>query len=126
MNQTNGLIETKKIRIKTGMRGVFTAPPGYNVCVSDYSSQELRVAAAASKDEAMLATYFLERTNPKKVRIDTGQEYDNPETDLHLVAALGIFPELLQYDEWDRLKMAKTLERNGKNYRFIGKTLNFG
>ncbi len=38
MVMENELILPAKIPIKTGMRGVFKAPPGYNVVVSDYSS----------------------------------------------------------------------------------------
>lgn len=126
MKSVDGVIETRKIKIKQGMRSVFVAPPGFNVCVSDYASQELRVAAAASGDKGMLAPYFLEISCPKKIRPDTGEEYDNPETDLHLVAALGIFPKLMQLPEWERLSEAKKREKNGKNYRAIGKLLNFG
>lgn len=33
------IIESKsRYRTRLGMRGVFSAPPGYNVVVSDYSS----------------------------------------------------------------------------------------
>lgn len=120
------IVSNSRYKIRTGMRGVFTAPPDCNIVVSDYSSQELRVAAAVSGDQEMLNTYYTERDNPFLVRPDTGEKYENPNCDLHFVSAKGIFPELANYPEWEALKASKTLELNNKSYRYLGKTCNFG
>lgn len=48
--------------------------------------QEVRAAAVVSKCPTMLAVYEQEVTTPYLIRPDNGEEYPNPEIDMHLVA----------------------------------------
>lgn len=89
--------------------------------------QELRCAAAVSQDKEMLNTYYQERDNPKLIRPDTGEEFDNPYVDLHLVACLSIprFSYLNECKPWELMNMAKTANEKGIVPRSVGKVQNF-
>jgi hypothetical protein len=89
--------------------------------------QELRIAAALSNDLNMLSVYKRERDNPYDID-EQGNKYLSPDTDLHLQAAIGAFPDLLNYHPRNRLKESKKKreELNGQSYRSIGKLINFG
>jgi len=85
--------------------------------------QELRIAAAVSKDKEMLNTFFTERDNPT-IRDEEG-EFDNPLVDLHVNAALSIFPHLNNVSLRKLMKASKEISPTGESYRGIAKIFNF-
>lgn len=88
--------------------------------------QELREAAALSKDKAMLSTFLQEKQNPKLINPNTGEEYENPYTCLHVKAACSIYPELNDVEPWKLIKESKRVLPDGTIRRQNGKILNFG
>jgi DNA polymerase-1 len=113
--------------MEVSMRKAFVAPPGWSWLSLDYSGQETRIAAAVSRDEAMLNVYRRERDDPFDID-EEGNKYISPYIDLHYVSGEGIFPELLNLPGNERLSASKKkkAELNGDSQRGIGKTLNFG
>lgn len=108
-------------------KGRFTAN-GLVVHNCDYSAQELRVAAALSRDKAMLEAFITERDNPNLTRQgDDGQpiEYKNPLCDLHTVASLALFPHLGNVPLWELSQEVRKPSPTGDTYRDIGKVFSF-
>lgn len=115
------------MKMEVSMRKAFVSPHGWSWASLDYASQELRIAAAVSRDEAMLNVYRKERDDPYDMDSE-GNKYISPYIDLHYLSAEGVFPQLLKCVGSDRLSESKKKreELNGQAYRSIGKTLNFG
>ena len=112
-------------KISMSMRHAFVAPQDYVWCSADFSSQEMRIAAALSRDEALLNIYFMERDSPYLTNPNTGEEYENPECDPHVMAARELYDYLKQVDIWDLIKASKSPNKDGLIPRQIGKILNF-
>lgn len=85
--------------------------------------QELRIAAAVSRDREMLNTFFTERDNPT-INDEEG-EFPNPLVDLHVNAALSIFPHLNNVSLRKLMKASKEISPTGESYRNIAKIFNF-
>ena len=115
----------KNYKIKTTVRRALgAAPPGMSVGIADYSSQELRVIACVAQIKNMLTAFFSERDNPILIRPDTGEEYVNPDSDLHTYAASKMYPELQSVPKWELVKEAKK-DMGGWKRRDRGKVCGF-
>jgi hypothetical protein len=86
---------------------------------------------AYAKDEAGLAPFYEKKRQPyllddlgNIVYDDSNIPIDNPLTDPHLTAAIGLCPALGSYDGKVILKKSKG-GHDGIDYRFQGKILNF-
>jgi len=88
---------------REGFRECFIPEKGYSFIVTDYSQQELRIAASVSCDAFMLNAYKNEK-------------------DLHSAMAAGLMH--MSYDEFVKLKDSGDTEAKSK--RDIAKTVNFG
>jgi len=115
------------------VRSACIPPPGYVWTSIDYSAQEIRVAAALAKDQELIRIFELRKNTPYLVDANgdrlvrpNGKFYKNPRTDLHLMAALPVFPELQDAPDTELEEMGTTPLPNGKVPRKIGKTLNLG
>jgi len=113
------------------VRSGYIARPGYVIAGIDYSSEEVLTAMAYAKDEAGLAPFYEKKKTPyllddkgNIVLDDEGNPVDNPYTDSHLTAAIGLCPALANYDGKVILKKSKG-GHDGTDYRFQGKILNF-
>lgn len=93
-------------------RCCFVSQPGYHMIGSDFSGQELCIAAALSGDPLMCNIL----SQPEK--LPDGSK--NPDADLHSIAANGMFPEVTVAEIAAGAKDAK-----GMKYRDYGKILNF-
>jgi len=93
-------------------RCCFVSKFGYEMIGSDFSGQELCIAAALSGDPLMCNIL----SQPEK--LPDGSK--NPDADLHSIAANGMFPEVSVSDIAAGAKDAK-----GMKYRDYGKILNF-
>ena len=111
----------------TSLRGCVVARKGSVLIDLDFSGQELRIAAALSGDEVMLNTFMLERDNPYLIHPDTGEKYENPLTDLHLVAAMNMKPYAYLKDVplYEVARLSKAKGPDGRSPRGNGKTFNF-
>jgi DNA polymerase-1 len=96
----------------------FCAPPGKVFLSVDFSSQELLLAAALSKDPVMVRSF----KEPLTITLPDGTVYDNPHADLHTMSTVGaVAPDLFKFQpesEWVRIA-----KKSGK--RQYGKVLNF-
>lgn len=73
----------------------------------------------------MINAFFdAEVHNPYLVRPDTGEKYKNPDSDMHTLAATGLYPELQKVDKWNLTKEAKK-DMGGWNRRTRGKICGF-
>lgn len=87
--------------------------------------QEVRAIACIGKIERMINAFFdAEVFNPMLKRPDTGEMYKNPDSDMHTLAATGLYPELQAVDKWDLTKEAKK-DMGGWNRRTRGKICGF-
>ena len=93
--------------------------------------QEILTAMAYAKDEAGLAPFYEKKKTPylldnngNIVLDDDNIPIENPLTDPHLTAAIGLCPALSNYDGKTVLKKSKG-GHDGIDYRFQGKILNF-
>jgi DNA polymerase I-like protein with 3'-5' exonuclease and polymerase domains len=115
------------MKYKVNLRNAFIAPEGYYWVSADFSGQELRIVSAIVFNEykcsALLDVFKEERERPYLID-DTGMSYENPYTDLHLVAAIGLNKALESIEPWNVAKMAKG-GLDGINYRQLGKIINF-
>ena len=127
VQQMSGKVVTLKDGRKTSLRGCVQAKPGSVILDLDFAAQELRIAAALSGDKVMLDTYFLERDNPFLIHPETGEQYNNPLTDLHLIATMNMGPYAYLKDVplWEVAKACRVKEADGKPPRDKGKTFNF-
>ena len=114
----------QEVKIKGSIRNAFIAPKGMCWVSVDYASQELRILAGilAGKygDDSALKVYEEERDTPYLINPETGVKYSNPNTDLHLQAAIALNPDLKKVPLW---LLKKTAEEQGLRHR--GKILNF-
>lgn len=113
------------------IRSGYIARPEYVIAGIDFSSQEIITAMAYAKDEAGLAPFYEKKRQPyllddvgNVVLDDDNVAIDNPLTDPHLTAAIGLCPALANYDGKIILKKSKG-GHDGVDYRFQGKILNF-
>lgn len=113
------------------VRSGYIARPGYVIAGIDFSSQEVLTAMAYAKDEAGLAPFYEKKKTPYLldsngvVMLDSGGEpIENPYTDPHLNAALGLCPALSSYAPDIILKKSKG-DHDGIDYRYRGKIINF-
>lgn len=113
-------------KIKTTVRRALgAAPPGMSVGIADYSAQEVRVVACIAKIQRMLDAFFdAEVNNPFLVNPHTGENFVNPDSDMHTLAATGMYPELEKVPKWDLIKEAKK-DMGGWNRRTRGKVAGF-
>ena len=93
--------------------------------------QEIVTAMAFAKDEAGLAPFYQKKKQPyllddlNNIVLDEDNNYvENPYTDPHLIAAVGLCPALSNYNGKLILKKSKG-GHDGIDYRFQGKILNF-
>jgi len=109
----------------TVRKALGAAPPGMCVGISDYSAQEVRAIACIGKIQRMIDAYFdAEVHNPYLINPNTGEKYKNPDSDMHTIAATGLYPELQATPKWDLLKAAKA-DMGGWNRRTRGKICGF-
>lgn len=113
------------------IRSGYIARDNYVIAGIDYSSEEVLTAMAYAKDEAGLAPFYEKKKTPyllddvgNIVLDDDNNPIDNPYTDSHLTAAIGLCPALANYDGRVILKKSKG-GHDGIDYRFQGKILNF-
>jgi DNA polymerase I-like protein with 3'-5' exonuclease and polymerase domains len=113
------------------IRSGFVARQDYVIAGIDYSSEEVLTAMAFAKDEAGLAPFYEKKKTPylldnigNVVLDDDNNAIENPYTDAHLTAAIGLCPALANYDGRVILKKSKG-GHDGTDYRFQGKILNF-
>jgi DNA polymerase I-like protein with 3'-5' exonuclease and polymerase domains len=113
------------------IRSGYIARDNYVIAGIDYSSEEVLTAMAYAKDEAGLAPFYEKKKTPylldsnnNVVLDDDNNPIDNPYTDSHLTAAIGLCPALADYDGRVILKKSKG-GHDGIDYRFQGKILNF-
>ena len=70
--------------------------------------QEWRaIACIANITRAINAYFDAEVYNPLLIRPDTGEEYVNPDSDMHTLSATGLYPELQKFPKWEVVKEAK-------------------
>jgi DNA polymerase I-like protein with 3'-5' exonuclease and polymerase domains len=121
----------KDIKVKSGrqlsLRSCVKAKPGTVILDLDFKAQELRIAAALSQDKVMLDTYLLERDNPYLIHPETGESYENPMVDLHLVATLTMstFSYLKDLPLWEVKAASEIKGPDGTSPRSKGKVFNF-
>ena len=116
----------KLYKKKTTVRHAIGAAPE-DMCtgISDYSSQEVRAIACIGRIKRMIEAFFdAEVYNPFLVHPETGEKYKNPDSDMHTLAATGLYPELQSTDKWDLIKAAKK-DMGGWNRRTRGKICGF-
>jgi len=113
------------------IRSGYIARPGYLIAGIDFSSQEVLTAMAFANDEAGLAPFYEKKrvpylldNNGVVVLDSNNQPLDNPYTDPHLTAAIGLCPALKDYTPDIILKKSKG-GHDGIDYRYRGKILNF-
>jgi hypothetical protein len=109
----------KELGIISNPRMGFVAPPGYCWLSLDYSSQELMLGAAWSKDEMMTRAY----TEPEVITREDGTTYKNPYADLHTLTAVKCCSKHLfeNIPEWEWVSLSKSNDSRKK-----GKITNFG
>lgn len=96
-------------------------------CASDIklSSQEVRTIACIAKVARMIDAFFdAEVCNPFLINPNNNEKYINPKSDLHVVSAQALYPELQQVDPWDLIKESKK-DLGGWNRRQRGKICGF-
>jgi len=92
-----------RLNKRVGFRECFVPKEGYSFIITDYSQQELRIAASVSCDAFMLNAYKHEK-------------------DLHSAMAAGLMH--ISYEEFIQLKDSG--DKEAKLKRDIAKTVNFG
>jgi hypothetical protein len=110
------------VKVKGSIRNAFIAYKGMSWVSVDYASQELRILAAILAglygDDSALKVYEEERDRPYLINPETGESYENPNTDLHLQAALALNPDLKKVPLWLLKKTAGDLRHRGKILNF--------
>lgn len=92
-------------------------------------SQEVRAITCIAKIEKYINAFFeAEVYNPYLIRPDTNEKYINFNSDTHVLAARGLYPELniiAQNEPWNLIKEAKKEMPGGWNRRQRGKICSF-
>lgn len=87
--------------------------------------QELRAVACIANIERMINAFFdAEVHNPFLINPHTNETYVNPNSDLHVISATGLYPELQKVDPWNLIKEAKK-DMGGWDRRSRGKVCGF-
>jgi DNA polymerase-1 len=118
-------------RGKFNVRSGYIARDNYVIAGIDYVAEEVLTAMAYAKDEAGLAPfyqkkkqlYLLDATGNQILNKDN-KPVEDPYTDPHTVAAMGLCPALKSYTPELIREMAEK-GHDGADYRFQGKVLNF-
>jgi DNA polymerase I-like protein with 3'-5' exonuclease and polymerase domains len=115
-------------KIKMNSRFALQAPPGYAWVSVDFSSQELRLAGAFSKDSAITEIYVLEDEYHRGIRplplSPEGLTYTDPKVDQHLVASTFLNKDI----EWRMVNEPWTVSADDpviSPWRKKGKIMNF-
>lgn len=116
---------SKKYKINVSLRNLFTANENQVFGSFDYGSQELVLVAYSSKEEEMIKTFEEKINRPKIINPITKEYVTNPNADLHIKASKYIFPDLLEVEDYELDKLAKSPDKNGVIPRHIGKIVNF-
>jgi len=121
-------VKTEKNDLYTPItaRHCIIAPPDYTLVSIDFKNQEIYLAAVSSGDETMLKP-FLPETPSTKIT-DTGIEYTNPDSDLHLLTAVNVTHSDLFIGQpehlWSEIATTNFKDKKGSPRQF-GKQLNF-
>jgi len=86
--------------------------------------QEGRTIACIAKIQKLIDGFFTEVTEPYLINPITGEEYENPASDMHTAGALALYSELKHIPIWDLVKEAKK-DMGGWSRRQRGKILGF-
>jgi hypothetical protein len=104
------------------IRSGFIARQDYVIAGIDFSSQEVLTAMAYAKDEAGLAPFYQKKkqlylldNNGNQILNKKGKPVEDPYTDPHTVAAMGLCPALKNYPAELIREMA---EGNHKNFKY--------
>ncbi|MEI2418865.1 DNA polymerase [Arthrospira platensis SPKY2] len=116
---------SNKYKINVSLRNLFTAKEGQVFGSFDYGSQELVLVAYSSREEEMIKTFEEKINRPKIINPLTNEYVTNPNADLHIKAAKYIFSDLLEVEDYQLDKIAKSPDKNGVIPRHIGKIVNF-
>lgn len=126
MNVIKNLIEREQITL----RHAFVSSPGYLWASSDYQQQEGTNVAAVCGDPNMGKIFKLKKAYEDKLipkpKDPNGNEYTDPNTCIHIIAASNISSEvkrLLKDEPWLCNAEASSVV---KKYRKLGKIYNFG
>ncbi len=123
MGEAKAPITIEELEAISNPRNGFCTTKGV-IISCDFSSQEIRVAAVASKDPIMCASFLV----PEKLVTPEGKEYKNPRADYHTLTALNcVAPDRFvgkTEDEWETIARA-VLPGDKKCPRDTAKTVNF-
>lgn len=108
--------------------------PGMLFCSGDFAAQELRIAAALSRDAAMASVYkremeYLNGTRPLPVNPTTGETYADPQCCLHIMAATTLDPEvkrLVAEEPWLALPSNPVVAASRKKAKPLSYALIYG
>lgn len=113
------------------IRSGYIARDNYVVAGIDFTAQEILTAMAYAKDDAGLAPFYQKKkqlylldSNGNQILNSKGKPVEDPYTDPHTVAAIGLCPALKNYPLELIREMAEK-GHDGIDYRFRGKILNF-
>lgn len=113
------------------IRSGYIARDNYVIAGIDFTAQEVLTAMAYAKDEAGLAPFYQKKkqlylldSNGNQILNKKGKPVEDPYTDPHTVAAMGLCPALKLYPSEVIRDMAEK-GHDGADYRFQGKILNF-
>jgi DNA polymerase I-like protein with 3'-5' exonuclease and polymerase domains len=122
---------TNIIQQKVSIRYCCRSKPGTVWASLDYSGQELAVAAALSSCRSMLEVFLAKKETPYLLNdqgeliLRDGKPIENPRTDLHLMAASYMFPQMKDMSPEEVRIFGNEKPPGGKSPRQIGKILNF-
>lgn len=118
-------------RGKFNVRSGYIARDNYVIAGIDYVAEEVLTAMAYAKDEAGLAPFYQKKkqlylldSNGNQILNKDNKPVEDPYTDPHTVAAMGLCPALKSYTPELIREMAEK-GHDGADYRFQGKVLNF-
>jgi hypothetical protein len=118
-------------RGKFNVRSGYIARDNYVIAGIDYVAEEVLTAMAYAKDEAGLAPFYQKKkqlylldSKGNQILNKDNKPVEDPYTDPHTVAAMGLCPALKSYVPELIREMAEK-GHDGADYRFQGKVLNF-
>jgi DNA polymerase I-like protein with 3'-5' exonuclease and polymerase domains len=118
-------------RGKFNVRSGYIARDNYVIAGIDYVAEEVLTAMAYAKDEAGLAPFYQKKkqlylldSKGNQILNKDNKPVEDPYTDPHTVAAMGLCPALKTYAPELIREMAEK-GHDGADYRFQGKVLNF-